>query len=484
MFKRNKTNVFKKNKMKKLSYFIAAVLAFSTVGCSDFLEKSPYSNANENSFFKTKDDMETALVSAYSTLYDIWGPEGLPSLYGELMSDNVYNTNTAGSVADYNAFDNHTNMVTTNTLVEGYWETYYSAIFKINQVITKGAAVEGAEQYIAEAKFLRALYYFDMVRAWGDVPLVTEPITVSESYSYARTPKAQVYEQIIADLKEAADKLPAKSSERFTGAANSDAANVLLGKVYLTMGDKSTAANYLLKEYGKFSLESDYANLWDLNNKNGKESIFEIQYATTTSSSQPYSKYWAMFTPLDNRIITAWGAGMNQVSDDLWNAYETNDPRRDLSIADGYTTAQGDHVATRYCIKWRDTEATVSNLRELARNNFIVLRYADVLLMLTEATGDVKYLNEVRDRVGLPHYGAAGYPSEYNTVTLALQHEYQVELGMEFQRWFILQRLGTAATVMANCSKHVSDPIYLLPIPEKVITQNPNVITQNDRYTK
>lgn len=470
------------NTMKKLSYFIAAALALTTTGCSDFLDLSPKSNANEKAFYKNTKDMETAMVSVYSTLYDVWGPEGLPSLYGELMSDNVYNTNTAGNVADYDALDNHSNMTTTNTLVEGWWETYYKSIFKINQVISRGEGMKGAEQLIGEAKFMRAFYYFDMVRAWGDVPLILKPISVSESYSYARTPKAEVYARIIQDFKDAADVLPAKANERFKGAPTSDAANVMLGKVYLTMGDKENAKTYLMKEYGKFSLQGDYAKLWDLNNKNCGESIFEIQYAETTTSSDPYSKYWAMFTPLDNRIVTAWGAGMNQVSDDLWNAYEAGDPRRDASIADGYETAKGEHVATRYCIKWRDTGAKVDGLRELARNNFIVLRYADVLLMLTEATGDVKYLNEVRHRVGLPGYGETGYPSEFNTVTLALQHEYQVELGMEFQRWFILQRLGTAATVMQNCAKHVSEPIYLLPIPQKVVDQNPNVITQNDRY--
>lgn len=469
--------------MKKISsYIIVAALALTTSGCSDFLDLSPISNANENSFYQNKSDIETALVSAYATLYDIWGPEGMPSMYGELMSDNVYNTNTAGTVADYYAFDNHSNMVTTNSLVEGFWETYYKSIFKINKIIEKCGGLQDVDQYVGEAKFLRAIYYFDMVRAWGDVPLVTKPVSVSESYGYARTPKAEVYQQIIQDLQDAAAVLPAKTSERFAGAATSDAANVMLGKVYLTLGEKQNAATYLNKVYGKFQLETNYGSLWGITNKNCKESIFEIQFAETTSSSQPYSKYWAMFTPLDNRIVTAWGAGMNQVSDDLWNAYEANDPRRDLSIADGYEDAQGTHVATRYCIKWKDSEATVNGLRELARNNFMVLRYADVLLMLTEATGDVKYLNEVRHRAGLPGYGEAGYPSEYNTVTLALQHEYQVELGMEFQRWFILQRLGTAANVMANCSKHVSNPIYLLPVPQKVVDQNPNVITQNDGY--
>ena len=326
------------------------------------------------------------------------------------------------------------------------------------------------------------MYYFDMVRAWGDVPLVLTPVTVSESYSIARTPATEVYGQIVQDLKDAAGTLPPKTSERFVGAATCDAANALLGKVYLTLGDKSTATIYLNKVYGKFELENKYEDLWNLNNKNCKESIFEIQYATTTSSSQPYSKYWSLFTPIDNRTVTAWGAGINQVSTDLWDAYETNDPRRDASIADGYYTANGKFVATRYCIKWRDTEATVNSLRELARNNFIVLRYADVLLMLSEATGDAKYLNEVRGRVHMPLYGEAGYPSIYNTVNEAIQHERQVELAMEFHRWFDLQRFGTGATVMKNCSKNVSKPIYVLPIPQKVIDQNPNVIKQNDPY--
>lgn len=470
--------------MRKLKYVLASTLIFLTVGCSDFLELNPISNANENGFYQTAEDMKTALVSAYATLYDIWGPEGLPSFYGELMSENVYSDNTAGTVADFEAFDTHIGMTTSNTLVEGYWETYYKAIYVINQVIYKGTPLGGDEvaQYIAEAKFLRALYYFDLVRAWGDVPLILTPVTVSESYGIARTPSSKVYGQIVQDLIDAANILPVKTNERFTGAATCDAANALLGKVYLTMGNKTDAITYLNKVYKKFTLEDKYEDLWSLSNKNCKESIFEIQYAETTSSSQPYSKYWSIFTPIDNRIVTAWGAGINQVSDDLWNAYETGDPRRDASIADGYETAKGDFVATRYCIKWKDTEAKVNGLRELARNNFIILRYADVLLLLSEATGDAKYLNEVRDRAGLPLYGTPGYPSQYNTITAAIQHERQVELAMEFHRWFDLQRLGTAATVIKNCSKNVSNPIYLLPIPQKVIDQNPSVITQNDPY--
>lgn len=470
--------------MKRLKYLLISTLIFSTMGCSDFLELNPISNANENGFYKSDKDMETALVSAYSTLYTIWGTEGLPSFYGELMSDNVYSDNTGGTVADSKAFDTHIGMNTTNELVEKFWEDYYKSIFYINQVIYKGSQLQSdkVKQFIAEAKFLRALYYFDMVRAWGDVPLVLEPVSVSESYSIARTPASQVYKKIQEDLIDAANTLPDKKHERFAGAATSDAANALLGKVLLTQGNKADAITYLNKVYNKFKLADDYADLWDLNKKNGQESIFEIQYTTTNSSSQPYSPYWAMFTPLDNRVVTAWGGGYNQVSLDLWNAYEPNDPRRDLSIADGYDTPEGQHIDVKYCIKWRDTEAPVDKLRELARNNFIILRYADVLLLLSEATGDAKYLNEVRRRVNLPEFGEPGYPSQYTTLTAAIQHERQVELGMEFHRWFDLQRLGTAAETIKNCSKNVFNPVYLLPIPQKVINQNPNIITQNDPY--
>lgn len=469
--------------MKKLKYVLISALMFSTTGCNDFLELNPISNANENGFYKTAKDMETALVSAYATLYDIWGPEGLPSFYGELLSDNVYSDNTAGLVADYEAFDTHIGMTTSNTLVEGYWETYYHSLFIINELIYKGSSLgDEIAQYIAEAKFLRALYYFDMVRAWGDVPLILTPLSVSESYTVPRTPETEVYAQIIKDLEEAANVLPDKRNERFPGAATSDAANTLLAKVYLTLNDKPNALIYLNKVYNKFTLEANYADLWDLNNKNCEESIFEIQYAATTSSSQPYSKYWSMFTPLDNRIITTWGGGMNQVSEDLWNAYEESDPRRTASIADGYRTASGEFVPTRYCIKWKDENAPVDGGRELAHNNFIILRYADVLLMLSEATDDAKYLNEVRRRAGMPEYGEAGYPAEYNTVAAAVEHESQVEFAMEFHRWFDLQRFGTAATVIRNCAKNVSNPIFVLPVPQKVIDQNPDIIVQNDEY--
>ena len=115
----------------------------------------------------------------------------------------------------------------------------------------------------------------------------------------------------------------------------------------------------------------------------------------------------------------------------------------------------------------------------------MMLRYADVLLILTEATDDAKYLNEVRARVNLPAYGAIGYPAQYNTVALALEHEAQVEFACEFHRWFDLIRTGRAITVIKNSSKNITianEDELLLPIPFLVINQNPDVITQNEAY--
>lgn len=468
--------------MKKIIYIILFCNLF-LIGCSsDFLDKAPISNANEENFYKSQKDIETGLWSAYNSLYTLYGPESLPSFYGELMSDNAYSDNAAGRIQDYESFELHT-MTIDNELVFNFWNNYYKALFTVNNIIVNAEKLDFANRdaLIGEAKFLRALYYFDMVRAWGDVPLVTTPLSIADAYAQGRTPKEQVYAQIVADLDFAAAKLPVKTSQRFVGAASQEAANTLLGKVYLTMGNKTKAAETLLKVYGKFSLVP-YADLWSLTKKNGASSIFEIQYKGGVSN--PYSLYWAMFSPVDNRVVTAWGGGFNQITNDLWNAYEVGDPRRDISIQNGYQTPSGATVNVKFPIKWKDKTAPVAGLREASDNNFMILRYADVLLMLTEATSDPKYLNEVRARVGLPLFGSVGYPAQYNTVALALEHENQVEFASEFHRWFDLIRTGRAIPVIKASGKNIitTEAKLLLPIPFLVINQNPDVITQNEAY--
>ncbi|MBD0287873.1 MAG: RagB/SusD family nutrient uptake outer membrane protein, partial [Flavisolibacter sp.] len=356
----------------------------------------------------------------------------------------------------------------------------------VNIILDKieGANLDAAykEGVIAEMKFLRALYYFNMVRMWGDLPLVTKPVSAEESYSILRSPQADVYKLIVEDLQYAASKLPLASAVSAPGKASKGAAQTLLGKVYLTLGNK-TAATQVLQEVvssNQYILLPHYGSLWGANVKNTKESIFEIQYKG--GAGNPWSRYWTSFAPTENFSITQYGGGMNQVTDDLYNEYEASDIRRDTSIFTGYTNKSGTFVAIKFPKKWVDRNAPVQGTQELSNNNFMVLRYADVLLMLTEATDDPSYMNQVRARVGLPLFGTPGYPSaKYPTLQLALEHERRVELALEFHRWFDLKRFNRALPVLTAKGKAVTQEKLLLPIPEIVRSQNPAVV-QNPGY--
>jgi hypothetical protein len=485
--------------MKK-TIFIAALACLLFTSCgSDFIERSPISNMNEMDFYKTEDDFNTALIAVYQTLHTIYGAQGPVSYFGEQMSDNGTLTAHTGTQGDYFDFRDHTIKVS-NSLVLTYWNNFYQSLYRVNTFLDKIGSADFERRTVleGEARFIRGLYYFLMVQLWGDVPLVTAPLNVDESYNTARAPTAQVYEQIIADLDFAAKNLPAKVNLSETGRISSEAACGILAKVYLTRnasGDKQSAQAALMNIYQKpgFALVDNYGDLWEIGNKNTSEAVFEIQYKG--GAGNPYSSYWRLFAPFENHggyflngkygdlELHAAGGGDNQVTDDLWNAYEDGDPRRDISIADGWRTSSGVVNPTRFAVKWVDLDAPRVNEAELCDNNFIVLRYADILLLLAEATGDAKYLNEVRERVGLPGWGDAAYPaSMYPTLELAVEHERQVELALEFHRYFDLKRSGRAAAVLAASSKGIASPQLVLPVPLTVITQNPNVIRQNDGY--
>jgi len=464
--------------------FLLFVLSGIVMSCSDsFLELNPISNATADNF-KTKDDFDLAVNAAYTSLYTIYHPEGAVSYVNEQMSDNAIMFNISGIQADKWQFKDYS-LMTTNTMVYQFWQDYYKDIFNTNIVLNKieTASLDATykDDVNAQMMFLRALYYFHLVQIWGDVPLVTTPITGDEAYSVLRSPKAQVYDQIKKDLLFAIDKLPLASTIIKLGKASKGAAQTLLGKVYLTQGDKTAAAAVLKEVYAsnQYALLPTYASLWGPNVKNTKESIFEIQYLGG-STSAPYSRYYQTFYP-NNNFLGFYGSGMNQVTDDLYNEFEATDPRRDQSIALGYNNGNT-FIAQKYPIKWTHTNAVLGGGNPLANNNFMVFRYADVLLMLSEATGDPAYLNQVRARAGLAKFGEAGYPTNlYSSLDLAIEHERRSELAIEFHRWFDLKRTNRAISVLAPKGKAITADKLLLPIPQIVRSQNPN-ITQNAGY--
>ncbi|MCU7550604.1 RagB/SusD family nutrient uptake outer membrane protein [Chitinophagaceae bacterium LB-8] len=480
-------------KYSKIAYILALLVLISSCKKS-FLELSPISNANTNAVFKTKSDFDLATNAAYATLYTIYAPKGAMSFTGELMSDNATVSTLAISgsftIVDQQAFRDYT-VASNNTGVYQFWVDYYTSMYQINIVLDKivDADLDDAykKQIIAEMKFLRGLYYFNLVQLYGDVPLVTKPIIGEEAYAMKRTPKADVYNFIVEELKAAATDLTEPSSEPAKGRATKGAAKSLLGKVYLTMGDKAKAAQ-ILKEvvdsYGgsKYDLLPSFTSLWGNTTaqKNTKESIFEIQYLG--GAANPYSSFWPAFAPFENFSITKYGGGMNMVTDDLYNEYEDGDTRKDASFYTGYTKG-GVFVPIKFNKKWVDLTAPLDGGAEACNNNFIVLRYADVLLLLTEATGDPQYMNRVRARAGLPLFGSAGYPAvKYPTIDLAVEHERRMEFALEYQRWFDLKRTGRAVAVLTAKGKAVNANKLLLPVPQYSLNQNPNLAPQNPGY--
>jgi hypothetical protein len=461
-------------------------LSVALFSCSEsFLDLAPISNSNANNFYKTTDDFDLAVNAAYATLYKFFAPESGVSYCAEQMSDNCTLYNVAGIQADRWAFKDYS-LAPANTEVYRIWQEDYNALFNINIVLEKIESASLSETYKdqvrAQMKFLRGMYYYYMAQMWGDLPIVTTSLSAAESYKVLRSPVADVYKLVLEDLKFAADKLPLASAVTVAGHASKGAAQTMLGKVYLVLGDKTSAATVLKQVYdsNQYQLLPSYASLWVVTNKNTKESVFEIQYKG--GAGNPNSNYWTSFSPTENFTITLYGGGMNQVTDDLYKEYEKNDPRRDLSIDTGYTKTSGVFVPIKFPKKWVDKTAQVVNGKEASSNNFMVLRYADVLLLLSEATGNPSYLNEVRARVGLPAYGAVGYPSSlYTTVDQAIEHERRSELALEFHRWFDLKRTSRALTVLTAKGKAVTADKLLLPVPEIVRTQNP-AITQNAAY--
>lgn len=484
--------------MKKLFSYKLCLLAFTALlstGCKkSFLDLAPVSNANVNAVFKTKADFTLSVNNAYATLYSVYAPKGPMSFVGELMSDNVTVSTLAISgsftIVDQQAFRDYS-ISANNSGVLNFWNTIYSALYQVNVVLDKieTADVDDAfkKQVTGEMKFLRGLYYFHLVRMFGPVPLVTGPINDDVAYAMKRSSEADVYAFIIGDLKSAAANLTDPGAEPAVGRANKAAAKTLLGKVYLTKADKASAATILKEVYdqygngAKYDLLPNFQSLWGnaSSQKNTKESIFEVQYLGGVGN--PYSSYWPAFAPFENFSITKYGGGMNMVTDDLYNEYEAGDVRRDISFYTGYTKAST-FVPIKFSKKWVDLTAALDGGQEACNNNFMVLRYADLLLMLTEATGDVQYLNKVRARAGVKAYGVAGYPAAYNTVDLALEHERRVEFALEFHRWFDLKRSGRAVAVLSAKGKSVNANKLLLPIPQYAINQNPNLLPQNPGY--
>lgn len=466
----------------------------SSCSSDTYLDLSPENSITEGNFYETVDQLIMATNDVYRQLSWLYDSTTIPAFYGELQSDNAYVYMTSGGGGSHN-------FIPSFNLNSGHlsWDGYYNSVFICNNIIEilenteVSIAADLKLRLIAEATLVRSFFYFNMVRVWGGVPLITKKISVEESYEQLRESPDKIYKQIITDLNFAKNTLPEAYSNNDVGRVTRYAAAAILAKVYLTIGNKAEAKNELefIINSNRFSLDAnndgsvnmdDFRHLFAAKTKNSKASILEAQYMSGVNAFN--SKHQPDYTPfyqefhLPGYTLTRRGNGLMTPTDDLISEFEDGDPRLEASIEMGFVNlATGEFIYYPYPKKFYDPDI------ENPGQNFEIIRYADILLMYAEVTDDPTYLNMVRERAGMPLFGTDDYPSDlYPTLDLAIEHERRVELALEFHRFFDLVRTGRAIEVMQSKGyQRINNDRLLWPIPQNAIDVNPNLV-QNPGY--
>lgn len=476
---------------------VAVLCVLSYLGCSDNLNLYPETNLTQGTFYNSEEELLQASNDVYRQMNRLYNANGIPDLFGERFSDNVC-TIFVGGANSYDEDISEHNIKSDNGRLLTAWRNAYNSIFVTNDIITKlersdvkFSSANLKTRIMAEALFVRSLIYYNLVQAWGDVPLVLNVVSVNEAYGYLREKKNVIYTQIIKDLLFCKDNLPEFYSSKDVGRITTYAVSALLAKIYIINGHKEKATIELKRiiDSNKYSLDAngdgsinidDYKYLFKPEIKNCKESILEIQYLAgvnnvNSSHQNAYTPFLHSFH-LPGISATNRGLGVNTPNSDLIAEYEPNDQRKDISIISGFTDQ-----STNTWIDYPYTNKYYDPNWQNPGQNVEVIRYADILLLYSELTNDPTFLNQVRKRIGLPLYGDSNFPSKYNTLPLAIEHERRVELAFEFHRYFDLIRSGRAMDVLNSKGYNINNNRLVFPIPLTEIDINPKLI-QNEGY--
>lgn len=494
--------------MLKTKHIGTAVLALGLLGgCTkDFLDIQPTNSVTTENFYKTSTDALQATTAAYSQLnqggmfnYSLWA-------IGDVMSDNSFlGGGGAADGIEFQQLDNFS-IPSTNPLTTNHWQRSYLGIGQTNQVLTRvpGIDMDAAlkNRCLGEAEFLRALYYFYLVRGFGDVPLVLTPAaSAAEASSVTRTPAAQVYAQIIKDLTDAITKLPATYSGDDLGRATKWAATGLLAKVYLTQGDMANAATQaraVIAGSGK-AMWPSFASNFQVENENGQESLFEVQFKsgltnyTTDGPGSVMNEFWGARFFGSPYVVASGGYGFNVPEKDLVSRYAAGDTRRAATLfapGDAYPDGQIQPASlvgnpNGYTIRKQYVGRTNVNNWD-SPLNFPVLRFSEMYLILAEAAPQsaegIEAINKVRRRAfGLAINTPAPAVDLTTVSNAAVIQERRLEFAFEDDRWYDLKRTKTLVSALKAQGKAVQEFNYLLPIPQAEINVNAN-LTQNPGY--
>jgi hypothetical protein len=502
--------------MKKyIKMLCLLVVTINIVSCNKWVEDKPSDRyiVTEEEYLKSESDYRTMQVSCYTPLQ--WINQVVP--IGDIASDNAVTGGEAASdVIPLQQIDDYTHGPINSVLLE-IWQSAYEGINRVNylhQYKAKNPAGQtvvfaGKEAMYGEVYFLRAYYYFTLVKMFGGVPLfVDKRLTLGDSRSLKRSTKEEVYKQIEIDLNNAISVLPAFQAQK--GRITKYAAQALLGKVFLYQKKYDAAATMLENVItpNAFSLVSNFGSIFLATGENGTESVFEIQY----SNASPYYNWSYEKRGQGNYAVQqcgirnlngsadmpyAAGWSTNLPTQNLANAYAAGDKRKAVTVLDieAYKTANPSYGITYQVAPYKNTG--LYNQKYLPRkgetsgqielnylNNLRIIRYADVLLMAAEAYNKASAANDIRaqDYLNLVRRRAFGdnahdVSSTGTTLYQTILDERRMELAMEGDRFFDLVRTGQASTVLGGkfvVGKHEVFPIPQQEVENSGLTQNPN----------
>lgn len=465
------------------------------ISCEDDLNVDPRDSMSEEDFLKDPKNAVQLINGVYSKLLDYdmnsFSWIGITSI----TSDDADKGSTPGdSGTDKKKLDDLT-FDATDVSFNDVWRSRYAGIYRANNAIfyLEKVNLEASlkNRLLGEAKFLRAMWYFDLVRCFGGVPVVLGNIDLNDTSTindevFTKKTKEEVYAQIEIDLKEAIEKLPLKSQYAPTdlGRASKGAAQALLAKAYLYQQrwqDAFDMSGEVISS-GQYSLLADYAQVWREAGENGSESIFEVQ-ATAALGINGYTDVQGP------RGTPDLGWGFNTPSENLVNAYEPGDVRKTATIMfvpsvlwDGFV-APTSWTNSRYNYKaYQSSIAETWIGKGMTGKNLRILKYSDILLIRAEAAFNIGNTGEATDRIN--EIRSRANLSDLGSVTLAqIYKERRLEMAMEHDRWFDIVRTGQGVSAMSAVGKtFVVGKHEVFPIPQPQITVSGGKLIQNNGY--
>lgn len=502
--------------MKKIKNILLLFIGLNILGCSEFIDNEVTGTQTLDNYYSNFSEVNKAIIGCYASLSpQDWWENDFFWMVGDICSDDAFKGNTNdGDQRDFGNLANF-NINSSNEWIDIKWRYTYQGIFRCNLAIKNipEAPIEEDQinMFVAEAKFLRALYYFELVKNFGGVPMLTEPLSVQEA-NLARATESDIWAQIEQDFTDASVYLPHKSELQAStiGRATKDASIAYLAKAALYQNKFEEAQDLALEVINsqEFNLNDSFDNVWSINNPNGNGSIFEIQ----NSYNELYDSGSALCVLSRSRADGGWGFCTPSSNLDVFMG---DDPRRVHTIIRHGEYVDADHpsydtglsenmtgrINRKYYLSFDERPASSEHTR--SGLNHILLRYADLLLMHAEAAyhnGDEinarLSLNKVRARVGLDQINSTGIQ-----LIEDIYKERRMELAMEGHRYYDLKRSGRLTNAMnafLNYNLNVStDPYdsgndegqffdpnvhYLFPIPQSEIDLSGGEIIQNPGY--